>query len=908
MNEGGNEADALARENEALRRQMTAAEAAQKALRESEERYRSLFQNMLNGYAYCRVVFQQDRAVDFTYLMVNERFEALTGLRDVVGKNATVVMPGVRGSDPELFEIYGRVASTGVPERFERRVVALDRWFSVSVYSPKKEHFVAVFDVITERKRAEEALKASEARFRTLLDQSSDGILVADLATKGFRYANPRICRMLGYSESELCRMRVPDIHPTDSLPRVLEEFEKEARGEKTLAVDMPCLRKDGTIAYADISTALVTIDGRASIAGFFRDATERRQSQHELEASETRYRRLFEAAKDGILILDADTGKIVDVNPFLEALTGYTRSEFLGKHLWQIGPFKDITASRVSFAELQAKEYVRYEDLPLEARDGRKIDVEFVSNVYRVDGQSVIQCNIRDITARKRAEADHQRLATAIEQAAEVVVVTDRDGSIVYVNPAFEAVTGYSRAEVLGHNPRLLKSGAQSEGFYRALWETISSGKNWHGRIVNKKKDGTLYTEDATISPVRDPAGAITSYVAVKRDITPDLALEAQFLQAQKMEGIGRLAGGIAHDFNNLLSVILSCTAFVAEGLREGDPLLDDLLEVTKAGERAAGLTRQLLAFSRKQVLQPEPLDLNRIAAGIEKMLDRILGEDIELHLTLAADLGRTMADPGQIEQVIMNLAVNARDAMPEGGLLTIETSNVELDAEYAASHMAVKPGPYVMLAVTDTGCGIDEQTKGRIFEPFFTTKEPGKGTGLGLSTVYGIVKQTGGTVWVYSEPGRGTTFKVYLPRDLSAGLAPVTKPPAVPRRAKGNETILVVEDEEALRMVARRTLEAAGYKVLTAADGEEALVASDRHPGEIHLLLTDVVMPRMGGRALAAKLSKTRPGLEVLYMSGYTGDAIVHHGVLEVGTHFLAKPFSSADLTRRVREVLDG
>jgi CheY-like chemotaxis protein len=328
----------------------------------------------------------------------------------------------------------------------------------------------------------------------------------------------------------------------------------------------------------------------------------------------------------------------------------------------------------------------------------------------------------------------------------------------------------------------------------------------------------------------------------------------------------------------------------------------------VKQAGERAAALTRQLLAFSRKQVLQPVALDLNQSAAGVEKMLRRILGEDIDLVQTLAPDLGLTLADPGQIEQVLMNLVVNARDAMPEGGRLTIETSNVEIDEEYAARHVAVRPGPYVQLAVTDTGCGMDQQTKARLFEPFFTTKEKGKGTGLGLSTVYGIVKQSGGNIWVYSELGQGTTFKIYLPQELSATTATTTRPPTILRRSTGTETILVAEDEESLRKVARRTLDAAGYTVLTAADGDEALLTSAQHAGDIHLLLTDVVMPRMSGRTLAQELSKTRPALKILYMSGYTDNSIVHHGVLDAGTHFLGKPFTAADLARKVREVLDG
>jgi CheY-like chemotaxis protein len=362
-----------------------------------------------------------------------------------------------------------------------------------------------------------------------------------------------------------------------------------------------------------------------------------------------------------------------------------------------------------------------------------------------------------------------------------------------------------------------------------------------------------------------------------------------------------------VAHDFNNLISVILNYTEFAMESAQMGDQLKDDLLEVKTAAERAAVLTRQLLAFSRKQVLQPVLLDLNKIAVGVEKMLRRILGEDIELVLVLAPDLGTTLADPGQIEQVFMNLVVNARDAMPRGGKITIETTNVEVDDEHAARGIDLKIGHYVEVAVADTGCGMDEPTKARLYEPFFTTKEKGKGTGLGLSTVYGIVKQSAGNIWVDSEPGVGTTFKIYLPRQPVTTQAASISAPVVLRRSTGNETILVVEDEEALRKVATRTLEAAGYTVLTAANGDEALLTCAQHVGDIPLLVTDVVMPRMSGRQLAERLLEILPEIKVLYMSGYTDDAIVHHGVLDAGTHFLSKPFTAADLTQKVQETLD-
>jgi PAS domain S-box-containing protein len=436
-------------------------------------------------------------------------------------------------------------------------------------------------------------------------------------------------------------------------------------------------------------------------------------------------------------------------------------------------------------------------------------------------------------------------------------------------------------------------------------VFESASSGEEALSR---------LYFE-VNHHPVRNDDGEIIGVSVFARDVTLRKRAEAgrekveeQLRASQRLESIGSLAGGIAHDFNNLLSVILCCTDFAMAGVREDDRVREELLQVKKAAERAVALTRQILAFSRKQILQPVVLNLNQIASGVEKMLRRILGEDIDYLQVLAPALGLVRADPGQIEQVLVNLVVNARDAMPNGGKLTVETRNVELDAEYAACHVAVAPGPYICFAVTDTGCGMDKETRERIFEPFFTTKEKGKGTGLGLSTVYGIVKQSGGNIWVYSEPGQGTTFKIYLPRDLSASLtvsgsrlAAVTTPPT------GTETILVVEDEEAVRDIAKRILREAGYNVLAAASPDDALLTCKSHLGKLHLLLTDVVMPQMSGKLLADRLAMARPGLKVLYMSGYADDAILHHGTLAPGTHFIGKPFSAVDLARKVREVLD-
>jgi CheY-like chemotaxis protein/two-component sensor histidine kinase len=365
-------------------------------------------------------------------------------------------------------------------------------------------------------------------------------------------------------------------------------------------------------------------------------------------------------------------------------------------------------------------------------------------------------------------------------------------------------------------------------------------------------------------------------------------------------------LAGGIAHDFNNLLTVILGYGDLTLTQLNKEDPLHRNISEVKKAAERAAGLTRQLLAFSRKQVMQPKVLDLNTVVSELEKMLRRLIGEDVGLRTALESDLGSVKADPGQIEQIIMNLAVNARDAMPQGGKLTIETTNVHLDEEYAKSHIAVIPGPYVMLAVSDTGMGMDQQTQARIFEPFFTTKVAGKGTGLGLSTVYGIVKQSGGNIWVYSELGRGTTFKIYLPR-VDEGAQKFERRVEAKGALKGSETVLLAEDEEAVRTLARQLLEMYGYQVLEAANGGAALLICERHQEPIHLLITDVIMPEMSGRELADRLAQLRPDMKVLFMSGYTDNAIVHQRVLDEWANFIQKPFPTDALARKVRNVLD-
>lgn len=442
--------------------------------------------------------------------------------------------------------------------------------------------------------------------------------------------------------------------------------------------------------------------------------------------------------------------------------------------------------------------------------------------------------------------------------------------------------------AEPPAHCPhqRLLSSGREERGDLQEAW----LGKSF----------------DATATPLRDSQGALSGCVHVLHDITERRRLEEQYRQAQKMEAVGRLAGGVAHDFNNLLTAITGYSELLLARLGEEDPLRRYVEEVKKAGDRAASLTRQLLTFSRQQVLELRVLDLNSVVANVDKMLRRVIGEDIELVTILVPDLGPVKADPGQLEQVILNLAVNSRDAMPQGGKLTIVTSNVELAEASSHRHGELSPGKYVVLAVSDSGCGMDSETQAHIFEPFFTTKGEGKGTGLGLAMVYGIVKQSGGSVWVYSEVGRGTTFKVYLPQVNEKVTAQVSRPPQ-PVLTRGWETILLVEDEEPVRSLVRSVLEAGGYVVLEARHGEDALVVAEMHKGPIQLLVTDVVMPEMSGPELAEHLAPFHREMKVLYMSGYTEGSIQHHGLLAPVTAYLPKPFTPETLARKVREVLN-
>ena len=494
-------------------------------------------------------------------------------------------------------------------------------------------------------------------------------------------------------------------------------------------------------------------------------------------------------------------------------------------------------------------------------------------------------------------------------ENISDVIWTTDLEGTITFITPSCDNVYGYSPEEMLGMS---LEETLPPKSVALVKEKIADAMADYKGAVLvtidSMHKNGNMVPVEIIADFLSDETGIPIGITGVSRDISRRKLLEKQLIEAQKMESVGRLAGGVAHDFNNLLTVILSCAEAMEASMREDDPIMEDIRDIRKAGKRGASLTRQLLAFSRRQMIQPQIMDLNELIADLERMIFRLIGEDIEMRFTPNKDLWRVEADPGQIEQIIVNLAINARDAMPDGGKLIIETENVELDEEYVQYRSKVTPGEYVMIAITDTGCGMDAETMENVFEPFFTTKGTGKGTGLGLSVAYGIVKQHKGNIWVYSEPQKGTAFKIYLPRcTKKTGQEYKSRSPVEAAKLQGGETILVVDDDDTILRAVVRMLKQYGYKTLQATSGAQARIVADEHQGPIHLLLTDVVMPGLSGRETAERVLVGRPEMNLIFMSGYTGNAIAHHGVLDPEVNFISKPFSNEDLARKVRMVLD-
>ena len=971
------------------------------------------------------------------------------------------------------------------------------------------------------------------------------------------RKANLTAARQLGVERSRLLQQRFGAFVTKESSRTYGDFLHRVLAGDTAQYCEVEMMPITGQPIFVRMEGVRAPNEAQGRVV--LVDITERRQAEERLLASEVRYRRLFESAKDGILILDAETGMVLDVNPFLMELLGYSHENFLGKKVWELGFLKEVVANQASFAALRETEQIRYEAMTLETSAGRRIDMELILTAFEVQQKKMIQCNLRDIserlqakaalqesevkfhalfsgmnegvafhemiygpegqavdyrivevnpaferhtgitaaaargrrasevygpgpvpfleiyaqvartgqprsfeadfppphrsfaisvyapkpgwfgtvfseiterrraaealqlsqelyrslveclpmsifrvdregnflfcnqrfadsigrtvpqvlghkdadlfqplqakfyrqgdqkvmatgliqdqveehlrpdgqmsyvqvmkvplrdvaggvvgiqgifwdiTERRRTEESHARLATAVAAAAETIVITDAEANILYANPAFALTSGYSCAEALGQNLRVLKSGKQDANFYREMWAVLKAGRVWQGRMINRRKDGTLFEEEASISPALDGAGRIVNYVAVKRDITREVQLEEQFRQIQKLEAVGLLAGGVAHDFNNLLAVVLMNASVLDDEKSLTPEQADFIKDIIESAQRGATLTRQLLTFSRQQALHAQALDLNEVVLGVTKMLRQIIGEDVKLTTSLAPGTAPIWGDPGMMEQVLMNLAVNARDALPNGGKITIELAGLAVDESIAAGHK-VQAGDFFRMTVRDNGTGIAPEHLPHIFEPFYTTKDVGQGTGLGLATVHGIVQQHQGWIEVESQLGEGTAFHIHLPRLATAAPAK-TEEQAQVRPHGGRETVLLVEDAEDLRKLAALCLAKYGYRVLEAATGAAALEVWRQHRSEVALLLTDIIMPDgVSGRQLAAQLQAAHPKLKVLYMSGYPGEVASRGGLeLREGFNFLQKPFAVVKLAQTVRACLD-
>ena len=761
---------------------------------------------------------------------------------------------------------------------------------------------------LSDRSQSEKALRNSEAKYRALVESSSDWIWELD-AERKFSYVSPQVEKILGYKPEELLGTSPFDLMAPDESERVDHLFTGMWDGAgPMIRMKNVNLHRDGHEVVLE-SSGMPIIDSEGRVIGFRgidRDVTERKQAEEALKESTQKLALHVEQTPLGVIEWNTRF-EVTEWNPAAEAMFGYSRAEALGKHASFIVP--DVAWEQVDnvLQQVLANTGGARSTNKNITRAGEHILCDWY-NTSLVDHQGEVvgvASLVMDITARQQAEEERVRLMQAIEQTAEIIVITDADAVIQYVNPAFEKITGYSREEAIGGTPSILQSGQHSDTFYKKMWQTLAAGKVWRGQLINKKKDGTVYTEDATISPVVDQTGKIINYVAAKHDATHELELEAQLRQAQKMEAVGQMAGGIAHDFNNLLQVI-SGYVELSQMRDEDEQLLASAIdEIGNAAQRGKGLINQLLAFSRRQVIKPIDLDLNDLIKPLLNMMRGLIGEHIELHFIGGRELGVIFADQGLIEQVLINLCVNARDAMPEGGKLIIETENVLIDGDYARAHTLATPGRYVLLSVTDTGVGMDNQTLERIFEPFFTTKGVGKGTGLGLSTAFGIVKQHNGHITAHSEINKGTIFKIYLPT-VARNATEVSRSP---RGAAigGDETILVAEDDQAVLALAEHLLTNAGYTVLTAVDGEDAIRVFEEHTDEIDAVMFDVVMPRLGGKQALDRILELRPGLPHLFASGYSENAVHTNFIQKRGLHLLSKPYQTETLLRKIREVID-
>jgi len=824
------------------------------------------------------------------------------------GYASNIVLPlRVAGKSIEVLTIYA-----AEPHAFNATEVELlkeladDLAYGIQTLRTRLEH-----------ERAEETVRESENKFSKTFHSSPVPVSLSTIEDGRFLDANEEFLKLFQRSRAEVVGHTSFELELwVDPEHRALIAAEIKAKGTAR-NVEVEMRDKSGHIHNILLSVEEVVIGGERCWLVSAQDITERKRAEETLRKSEAFVRTVLDSLTAHIAVLD-ESGTIVAINQawrrFAEENGGDGKRLLVGANYLTIcQPGMDLPANQsvaVAFQGITAVKSGKQPSFHLEYPCHSPAAQRWFSmHVWPLAGsdKGVVVAH-ENITERKLAEEQVHLQLSALNATANAIVITDRCGKIEWVNPAFINLTGYGAAEVIGANPRLLKSGQHPPGFYTKLWATIQTGNVWHGELTNKRKDGTLYTEATTITPVRGTDGRIAHFVAIKQDVTERQSLESQLRQSQKMEAIGQLAGGVAHDFNNILAALLMQTEFIRMVEELPKEVADGLDQIRADTKRAAELTRQLLLFSRRQVMQSRNLDVNEVVTNLTKLLQRIIGEDVSLQLNLHPTPLITHADAGMIEQVLMNLAVNARDAMPKGGRLRIETSDKIVTKDSAGLHPDASPGRYVCFSVSDTGTGISPDVLPKIFEPFFTTKDAGKGTGLGLATVFGIVKQHQGWIKVDNQPGAGVTFRIFLPASTVVATE-TAKKGEKPKPLGGNETILLVEDEAGVRKLTGTLLERYGYNVMAAANGPEALDLCRAEGRKVALLLTDLVMPGgMSGQELARKMQVAEPNLKIIFISGYSAEIAGRELQLRNGENFIQKPFAVDHLLGIVRRSLDG
>jgi len=816
--------------------------------------------------------------------------------------------------------VKGRGSAPAPPPVHEEEMLKL---YSERLVRKLEQKMLDLEGEVQARREAEEALRASERKYRLLAENTLDVIWAMDMDLV-FTYVNPAIQPSLGYSPEEWLGSRLPEHCDEKNFAKVSEVIAAElAKGPRRsgVIVEVVLLNRNGEAIPFEVH-GRVNLDEEGNpvgIQGIARDISERKRAENALKESEKKYRELYDFLPIPVYEMDFEANIKNANRAVYDTFRGTEEDLKKGFKGWQLLSSEGVAKSAENIQRLLRGEKIPGTEYELRRLDGSTFPAIIISSViYRDDKPVGLRGAIIDITERKQGEEELRRanafLDSIVENIPNMVFLKDsRDLRFVRFNRAGEDLLGYSRDDLLGKNDYNFFPKEQADFFTEKdrevlrrkepvdISEELLQTRNKGDRILHTKK-----------VPILDEKGEPEYLLGISEDITESKRaeeerekLKGQFHHAQKMESVGRLAGGVAHDFNNKLTVILGYAQLAMKGLHKADPTYENLQQVLQAGRQSVDIVRQLLAFARKQIITPEVLDLNETMEGMLKMLRRLIGEDIALAWEPATDLWPARMDSSQIDQILANLCVNARDAIQGTGKVTMETQNTVLNEAYCAEHVGAVPGEYVMLAVSDNGSGMDKETLKSIFEPFFTTKEVGKGTGLGLATVYGIVNQNNGFIDVASEPGKGTAFKIYLPRHGGDVVEKGKVVEAEIPRGRG-ETILIVEDDAPVLGLTRRTLEALGYEALTSSNPKEALTIARKHPGQIHLFITDVILPDMSGKELATEISKIRPGIPILYMSGYTADVIAPHGILDDGIHFIGKPFTPDSLGRKVREAM--